>query len=103
MATASRTVTAVTEALCSIARQHIVLPRTAEEVNKIKDDFFNMAGIPNVTGCIDGTHIRIQAPTEFEQEYVNRKKYVRFQMYINDKPTMLLCTTPQHYRNLHRV
>ena len=26
-------------------------------------------------GCIDGTHIRIQAPSEDEKSYVNRKKY----------------------------
>ena len=29
--------------------------------------------LPNVIGCIDGTHIRIQAPSTNEHEYVNRK------------------------------
>ena len=28
-----------------------------------------LGGFPNVVGCIDGTHIRIQAPAEDEKSY----------------------------------
>lgn len=28
-------------------------------LNKVKADFFNIAGFPNIVGAIDGTHIRI--------------------------------------------
>ena len=34
-----------------------------------------IAGFPNVVGAVDGTHIRIQAPTQNEDDYVNRKGY----------------------------
>lgn len=35
-----------------------------------------MYGFPCVIGCVDGTHIAIQAPsTEPEKPYVNRKGY----------------------------
>ena len=33
------------------------------------------SGIPGIVGCIDGTHVRIQAPSEHEYLYVNRKGY----------------------------
>ncbi|CAH3044736.1 unnamed protein product, partial [Porites lobata] len=30
---------------------------------------------PGVVGCIDGTHVRIQAPNKNENDYVNRKGF----------------------------
>ena len=35
----------------------------------------NLTGFPNFLGCIDGTFIRIQKPSENEADYVNRKGY----------------------------
>ncbi|XP_046544627.1 putative nuclease HARBI1 [Haliotis rubra] len=34
-----------------------------------------MAGIPNVLGCVDGTFIRLMAPSENEADYLNRKGF----------------------------
>uniref|UniRef100_A0A183FC03 DDE Tnp4 domain-containing protein n=1 Tax=Heligmosomoides polygyrus TaxID=6339 RepID=A0A183FC03_HELPZ len=34
-----------------------------------------LCGIPNVVGALDGTHLKIMAPTESEESYVNRKSY----------------------------
>ncbi|XP_052065809.1 putative nuclease HARBI1 [Mytilus californianus] len=42
---------------------------------KIKAGNFRIGGFPNVIGAIDGTHVRIQAPTTDEASYVNRKGY----------------------------
>ena len=36
---------------------------------------FNIAGFPNVIGCVDGTHIPIIAPSVDEVDYVNRKSF----------------------------
>ena len=41
----------------------------------IKQNFFKIAGFPSVIAAIDGTHIRIIAPHEHEEQYVNRKHY----------------------------
>ena len=41
---------------------------------QIKDEFYAMAGFPGLLGLIDGTHVRIQAPSENEPVFVNRKK-----------------------------
>ena len=37
--------------------------------------FFQQANFPNVLGCIEGTHVRIQRPSEDEGSYINRKSY----------------------------
>ncbi|VDO22182.1 unnamed protein product [Haemonchus placei] len=56
------------------AGQFIFWPR-AEEKIEIRRKFYTKFGIPRVTGVIDGTHCRIQRPTEGEEDYVNRKGY----------------------------
>ncbi|XP_046873620.1 putative nuclease HARBI1 [Hypomesus transpacificus] len=38
-------------------------------------EFHAIAGFPNVVGAIDGTHVRLQAPSSDEHLYVNRKGY----------------------------
>ncbi|KAK3882774.1 hypothetical protein Pcinc_012853 [Petrolisthes cinctipes] len=40
-----------------------------------KGKIWEVAGFPEVVGAIDGTHIGIVKPSEFEVEYVNRKRY----------------------------
>ncbi|XP_064464660.1 putative nuclease HARBI1 [Ornithodoros turicata] len=46
---------------------------TAEELRAAQQDFYELAGFPGVVG--DGTHVPIQAPSEQEGSYVNRKNY----------------------------
>ena len=70
--TVCRLIHRVAAALCRRARQVITLP-TQEEANRQKRAFYTKAGFPNVIGCVDGTHICIQAPSIQEHEYVNRK------------------------------
>ncbi|XP_062373191.1 putative nuclease HARBI1 [Sardina pilchardus] len=41
----------------------------------MKQKFRQASGIPGIVGCIDGTHVRIQAPSEHEYLYINRKGY----------------------------
>jgi len=55
-------------------RNYIHLP-TQEEAAKSRQDFWLKSGIPGIVGCINGTHVRIQAPSEHEYLYVNRKGY----------------------------
>lgn len=72
--TVSRVVTDVTEALVQLRHDFISWPN--EDVKmEIRRGFFSLGGFPNVIGCIDGTHIRIQAPSEDEKSFVNRKSY----------------------------
>lgn len=75
--TISRIIQRVTTALVKpdIVRRFIAFPMNAETIRKHQADFFGIAGFPGVVGAIDGTHVRIIAPSEHEVEYVNRKNY----------------------------
>ena len=69
--TISRTIHRVTRALCARAREQIRLPST-EQANRQKRAFATMGrppGLPNVLGCVDGTQIQIQGPTQNEHTY----------------------------------
>lgn len=63
-------------ALCRphIVQQFIRFPLHVRQLQRLKTDFMAIAGLPGVVGAIDGTHIRIIAPSEDENEFVNRKK-----------------------------
>ena len=72
--TVSRAVEDVTNALLARKQDFIKWPNQDESL-RVKSGFYEQAGFPNVIGCIDGTHIRIQAPSDDEPAFVNRKGY----------------------------
>lgn len=72
--TASRTISRVTEVLVRQMPKWVSLPNQ-QEADLTKEKFFAKAGFPNVVGCVDGTHVRILAPSVNEHEYVNRKNF----------------------------
>lgn len=73
--TVSRVVRRVTQALSSKVNDFIKFPSTRNERDEIKRGLFEVGGFPCAIGCIDGTHVRIKAPSQNEPDYVNRKGY----------------------------
>ncbi|XP_069482248.1 putative nuclease HARBI1 [Ambystoma mexicanum] len=71
----SRVLNQVLDALLKHARHYISLPRTAEEVNATKIAFYALAGMPNVIGAIDCTHVELVVRHAVEVVYRNRKLY----------------------------
>ncbi|CAC5394568.1 HARBI1 [Mytilus coruscus] len=72
----SRAVRDVSNALCNISQDFIQWPETQQQKNKIRDGFYDVAHFPGVVGTIDGTHVRIQAPSgDNEYAFVNRKGF----------------------------
>nr|XP_005159262.1 putative nuclease HARBI1 [Danio rerio] len=71
-ATVCRAVRKVCLALKRFLHIFVVFPGH-KPLGVIKEEFYRIAGFPNVVGCIDGSHIPIIAPTENESDYVNRK------------------------------
>lgn len=55
-----RVIRDVSNALCRRARLFIKFPRRAVECIRTKQQFFEIAGFPNVLGAVDGTHIAIK-------------------------------------------
>uniref|UniRef100_A0A183FNX1 DDE Tnp4 domain-containing protein n=1 Tax=Heligmosomoides polygyrus TaxID=6339 RepID=A0A183FNX1_HELPZ len=56
-------------------REEFVTWPTDEERVAMSRRLFALCGIPNIVGAIDGTHVKIIAPTEWENCYVNRKGF----------------------------
>ncbi|KAK0416899.1 hypothetical protein QR680_012741 [Steinernema hermaphroditum] len=54
----------------------------ASEARDISNKFFDLTGIPGLVGAIDGTHCRIQAPSDREFEFVNRQPLRRHAKYF---------------------
>ena len=97
--TVSRVVSDVTDAIVDISQRFIRWPCEASEKQRIRTGFYCLGGFPNVIGCIDGTHIRIQAPTEDEKSYVNRKSYhsINVMAVCNDRGKK---TPPTHHNTI---
>lgn len=72
--TVCRAVADVTDYLCEVHPRYIRFPNRAD-FPMCAQDFAQQHGFPCVIGCLDGTHIAIQAPSVEEKSYVNRKGY----------------------------
>ncbi|XP_017475637.1 PREDICTED: putative nuclease HARBI1 [Rhagoletis zephyria] len=58
--------------LCS---RWIKADMTEEEKQQIRSKFYSRSGMPNVIGCVDGTHVGIIAPHNDKHLYLNRKGF----------------------------
>ena len=61
----SRVVKDVSLALAQKQKKLILWPSPAE-LQVVKRGFYDKGGFPGVIGCVDGTHVRIQAPSTNE-------------------------------------
>ncbi|XP_067638622.1 putative nuclease HARBI1 [Eurosta solidaginis] len=69
----AETLEALEKVLCPLL---IKFKMSEEEQTEAKRHFFQKAGFPGVIGCVDGTHIKISAPTKLDQNlYFNRKGF----------------------------
>ena len=73
--TVCRCVWAFCSAVTSLSRKFIKMPQTKRAKLNIKRAFYKLGGIPNVTGCVDGSLIKIMRPTDNPHEFICRKGY----------------------------
>ncbi|CAC5404787.1 HARBI1 [Mytilus coruscus] len=93
--TVSRVVSDVTDALIDIKDDFVSWPTDVDSINRIKCGFYRQCNFPNVLGCIDCTHVRIQAPSDDEPSYVNRKGYHSINVQaVYDFEGILICILP---------
>lgn len=64
----------VCRAIASVKSEYIKWPST-EDYPASASAFDRKYGMPNVVGCIDGTHIPVKAPANDRDSYMNRKGY----------------------------
>ena len=72
--TVSRIIRRVTVALSRKMNQFIKFPQSQEDREIIKQGFYEIANFPCMIGCVDGTHIKIIAPSKNEPDFVNQKR-----------------------------
>jgi hypothetical protein len=65
----------VFEVICRYMKPEYIKWPIDEACSTIAAAFENKYGIPNVAGCIDGTHIPVKAPSADRDSYVNRKGF----------------------------
>lgn len=75
VATCSRIVKRVSQAIVSLRREFIRFPDTEVEQHIVKEEFYRIARFPNILGCIDCTHIKIQSPGRY---LIENLKYTIF-------------------------
>ncbi len=72
----SRIISTVSLALMRHLDRFVNFPTEEEHLQELKRGFYSIRKFPGVVGAVDGTHIRIQAPSgDQEPYYVNRKGY----------------------------
>lgn len=69
----------VMSTLITLSDQLIKWPNQ-QEMNEEQNVFQIRNGFPNIVGAIDGTHIKIKAPKDHPQSYVNRKNFHSLQL-----------------------
>ncbi|CAG2216810.1 HARBI1 [Mytilus edulis] len=72
-ASASRCIASVSTSI--VKRMGNLINFPVEELQKTKEDFHDIAGMPNVVGAINGILIPIIAPKDDELAFVCRKQY----------------------------
>lgn len=63
----------VAQAIAGLVHQYIRFP-TGDDLQKVREDFYAIAGMPGVIGCIDCTHIAIRRPTCDDSEIFRCRK-----------------------------
>lgn len=89
--TISRTMPTVLAAIKSLSRDHIRFPYDNAHQSVIKRQFYEIAGLPNIVGAIDCTHVRLKAPSVNDYAFVNRKNYhsINVQVICDAKLSLL--------------
>ena len=62
--TVSHAITDASQALAAKQPCFIKWPLTHDKCAKIKNKFYICGGFPGAVGCVDRTHVRLQAPTQ---------------------------------------
>lgn len=85
--TVSKIIVEVMDAILGKAKTWIKFPKTNDEFDAAKLEWQEKYSFPAAIGALDCTHVKIKKPTDFGDEYVNRKGYasINVQATCNSK------------------
>jgi hypothetical protein len=81
----------VTAAILNNLKEKNISWPTQQEMQDEVNAFQQRNRFPGIVGAIDGTHIRIKAPSSHPQSYVNRKRFHSIQTQPVCRHNMLFC------------
>lgn len=92
--TLSMVVTRVINVLNNIAHRIIKWP-TEQKMIRIERGFHRMAGLRDVIAAVDGTYVKIDAPKDRQEQYINRKCFhgITLQSICDNSLKFLHCFT----------
>jgi len=73
--TAGKIIKVVSEALAELRSEFIYFPSNDSEIQKVRQDFYNIAKFPSCVGAIDCTHIKIRSPGGDDAEIFRNRKH----------------------------
>lgn len=86
--TVSRCIKNVSELIAAFARQEIKFPEN-QNLRVTMQQFYNIANFPQVTGCIDCTHVPIKSPGgNLAEVYRNRKRSFSINVQVVGGPKL---------------
>ncbi|XP_049824700.1 putative nuclease HARBI1 [Aethina tumida] len=105
-ATVSRVVRRITDRISTQSRNFIKFPRVGEELQEVYRKFNRIANFPNVTGCIDCTHVPIKNPGGPHAElFRNRKRTFSINVQVVGGPNLeiynIVARYPGSYHDSH--
>ncbi|XP_056375375.1 putative nuclease HARBI1 [Hyla sarda] len=83
--------------MLNVAKDYIKFPASMEEIQAIKEQFYNIAGFPNVLGAIDCTHVALVPPADSEHVYRNRKMYRSINVQVLVGPNLQILDIVPNY------
>lgn len=84
-ATVSRTTRRVSEALARHLGTFIRFPQNPQEQRRLMRQFYEVANFPEITSCVDGTHIPITNPGGEQAETFRNRKGI-FSINVQVRP-----------------
>ncbi|XP_028812682.1 putative nuclease HARBI1 [Denticeps clupeoides] len=96
-ASMSRCVTNVTRSLVEKAPEFVTFGRDDAARQLSREEFYRVAGIPNVLGAVDCAHVAIKAPNAEDSSYVNKKGFHSINCQIACDARGLLLSAETHW------
>ena len=95
-ATVCRAVHRVTDAIIRHCPQAVSWPSDPRAITDIKHAFYQVAGISEVVGCIDGTHIPVCVPRAQREAFINRKGFPSINVMTVARPDRAFLAASAH-------
>uniref|UniRef100_A0A3B3SHL6 Putative nuclease HARBI1 n=1 Tax=Paramormyrops kingsleyae TaxID=1676925 RepID=A0A3B3SHL6_9TELE len=89
----SRALPQVVDGINQVATKYIAFPYRPQQQLPVKKGFYAIAGLPNIIGAIDCTHVCIKAPSPDPFPYLNRKQFHSINV-------QLICNAQHHLLNV---